>query len=272
MGSAVVRLLPADKNIRILGLPNRLFLAVMFATLCVVGIPSLRIKGFYLMVATLAFQFVIEYAIIHWDSVTRGIRGFELPTPHIFGISLQEQRSYFVLLFVFVIILMWGAKNLTRSKIGRAFIAIRDNDVSAEIIGISIFRYKLLSFAISSFYAGVAGALFATFMRSAVPEDYMFTNSILFLAMVLVGGLGRIVGTVFGVVFVTLIPVLLDLIVSYVANVYDPNFTMYMAPMKEFVFGGLIILFIIFEPEGLVGIWIRLRDYFKIWPLPYISG
>jgi len=238
----------------------------------VVGIPSLRIKGFYLMVATLAFQFVIEYAIIHWDSVTRGIRGFELPTPHIFGISLQEQRSYFVLLFVFVIILMWGAKNLTRSKIGRAFIAIRDNDVSAEIIGISIFRYKLLSFAISSFYAGVAGALFATFMRSAVPEDYMFTNSILFLAMVLVGGLGRIVGTVFGVVFVTLIPVLLDLIVSYVANVYDPNFTMYMAPMKEFVFGGLIILFIIFEPEGLVGIWIRLRDYFKIWPLPYISG
>lgn len=238
----------------------------------IVGIPSLRIKGFYLMVATLAFQFVIEYAIIHWDSVTRGIRGFELPTPFIFGISLQEQRSYFVLLFVLVIILVWGAKNLTRSKIGRAFIAIRDNDVSAEIIGISIFRYKLLAFAISAFYAGVAGALFATFMRSAVPEDYMFTNSILLLAMVLVGGLGRIVGTVFGVVFVTLIPVLLDLVVSYIANVYDPNFTMYLAPMKEFVFGGLIIVFIIFEPEGLVGIWIRLRDYFKIWPLPYISG
>jgi len=238
----------------------------------IVGIPSLRIKGFYLMVATLAFQFVIEYAIIHWDSVTRGIRGFELPTPYVFGISLQEQRSYFVLLFAFVLVLVWGAKNLTRSKIGRALIAIRDNDVSAEIIGISIFRYKLLSFAISAFYAGVAGALFATFMRSAVPEDYMFTNSILLLAMVLVGGLGRIVGTVFGVVFVTLIPVLLDLIVSYIANVYDPNFTMYLAPMKEFVFGGLIILFIIFEPEGLVGIWIRLRDYFKIWPLPYISG
>jgi branched-chain amino acid transport system permease protein len=166
---------------------------------------------------------------------------------------------------------MWGAKNITRSKIGRAFIAIRDNDVSAEIIGISIFRYKLLSFAISAFYAGIAGALFAGLLRTAIPEDYVFLNSIIFLIMVLVGGLGRLVGTVFGVVFITLVPVLLDLIVSYIGRVYDPNFTIYLGPMKELVFGGLIILFIIFEPEGLVGVWIKFRDYFRIWPLPYVS-
>jgi branched-chain amino acid transport system permease protein len=237
----------------------------------IVGIPSLRIKGFYLMVATLAFQFVIEYVIIHWDSVTRGIRGIELPTPHLFGISLEKNQFYFLFLFVLAVILMWGAKNITRSKIGRAFIAIRDNDVSAEIIGISIFRYKLLSFAISAFYAGVAGALFAGFLRTAIPEEYVFLNSIIFLAMVLVGGLGRLVGTVFGVIFITLLPVLLDLIVSYIGRVYDPNFTIYLGPMKELVFGGLIILFIIFEPEGLVGVWIKFRDYFRIWPLPYIS-
>jgi branched-chain amino acid transport system permease protein len=237
----------------------------------IVGIPSLRIKGFYLMVATLAFQFVIEYTIIHWDAVTRGIRGIELPTPGIFGISLQQNQSYFILLFVLSVLLMWGAKNITRSKIGRAFIAIRDNDVSAEIIGIPVFPYKLLSFSISAFYAGVAGALFAGLLRTAIPEDYTFYRSIIFLAMVLVGGLGRLVGTVFGVIFITLVPVLLDLLVSYVANVYDPNFTIYLGPMKELVFGGLIILFIIIEPEGLVGVWIRLRDYFKIWPLPYVS-
>ena len=237
----------------------------------IVGIPSLRIKGFYLMVATLAFQFVIEYTIIHWDSLTRGIRGIELPTPDLFGISLQRNQAYFLFLFVLAIFLMWGAKNITRSKIGRAFIAIRDNDVSAEIIGISIFRYKLLSFAISAFYAGIGGALFAGLLRTAIPEEYVFINSIIFLAMVLVGGLGRLVGTVFGVIFVTLMPVLLDLLVSFIARVYDPNFTMYLGPMKEFVFGGLIILFIIFEPDGLVGIWIKIRDYFKIWPLPYIS-
>ncbi|MBW1923761.1 MAG: branched-chain amino acid ABC transporter permease [Deltaproteobacteria bacterium] len=243
------------------------------AALCglIVGIPSLRIKGFYLMVATLAFQFVIEYTIIHWEGLTRGIRGIELPTPHLFGIPLEKNQAYFIFVFLLAVFFMWGAKNLTRSKIGRAFIAVRDNDISAEIIGIPIFRYKLMAFAVSAFYAGVGGAVFAGLLRTAIPEDYVFLNSIIFLAMVLVGGLGRLVGTVFGVIFVTLVPVLLDLLVSYIAHAFDPNFTVYMGPMKELVFGGLIILFIIFEPEGLVGIWIRLRDYFKIWPLPYIS-
>jgi branched-chain amino acid transport system permease protein len=237
----------------------------------IVGIPSLRIKGFYLMVATLAFQFVIDYYIVHADNVTRGTRGIEIPTPHFLGISLVKHQAFFLFSFILMVFLMWGAKNITRSKIGRAFIAIRDNDVSAEIIGISIFRYKLLSFAISAFYAGVAGALYASLQRTAIPEDYGLMNSIIFLAMVLVGGLGRMVGTVFGVVFITLVPFLLNLIVSYIASVYDPNFTIYAGPMKDFVFGGLIILFIIFEPEGLVGIWVRIRDYFRIWPLPYIS-
>jgi len=252
-------------------------LTILFAGLMaalfgiIVGIPSLRIKGFYLMVATLAFQFVIEYIIIHWDNLTRGIRGIELPTPLLFGISLETNRAFFLFLFVLTVFLMWGAKNIVRSKIGRAFIAVRDNDVSAEIIGIPIFRYKLLSFAISAFYAGVGGALFAALLRTAIPEDYIFLNSIIFLAMVLVGGLGILVGTVFGVIFITLIPILLDLIVSYLAIVYDPNITILLGPMKEFVFGGLIILFIVFEPEGLVGVWIRIRDYFKIWPLPYVS-
>lgn len=237
----------------------------------IVGIPSLRIKAFYLMVATLAFQFVIEYIIIHWDSVTKGIRGIELPTPTFLGLSLEKNQAFFMFLFVLTIFLMWGGKNIARSKIGRAFIAIRDNDISAEIIGIPIFRYKLLSFAISAFYAGVAGGLYAGLLRTAIPEDYTFYISIIFLAMVLIGGLGWLMGTVFGVVFVTLIPVLLDLLVAWLARVWDPNVTMLLGPMKEFVFGGLIILFIIFEPEGLVGIWIRMRDYFRIWPLPYIS-
>lgn len=238
----------------------------------IVGFPSLRIKGFYLMVATLAFQFVIEYVIIHWDSVTRGIRGIELPTPYAFGISLETNQSYFILLLLVAILMMWGAKNIVRSKIGRAFIAIRDNDVSAEIIGIPIFPYKLLAFSISAFYAGIAGALFAGFLRTAIPENYTFLHSVIFLAMVLVGGLGRLVGTVFGVIFITLVPVLLDLLVSYIANAYDPNFTILLGPLKEFVFGGLIIVFIIVEPDGLVGMWVRIRDYFKIWPLPYVSG
>lgn len=250
-----------------------IFFAGLVAALfgIIVGIPSLRIKGFYLMVATLAFQVVIEYIIIHWDSVTRGIRGIELPTPLFFGISMESNRAYFIFLFVLTVFLIWGAKNITRSKIGRAFIAVRDNDVSAEIIGISIFRYKLLSFAISAFYAGVAGALYASMLRTAIPEDYFLINSIILLAIVLIGGMGSLVGTVLGVIFITLVPVLLDLVVANIAQIYGSNLTILLGPLKEFIFGGLIILFVIFEPEGLVGVWGRIREYFRIWPLPYIS-
>jgi branched-chain amino acid transport system permease protein len=236
-----------------------------------VGIPSLRIKGFYLMVATLAFQFIIEYTIIHWESLTLGIRGIELPVPQLFGLSLGKHCAYFYFLFFLGAFFMWGLKNLNRSKIGRAFIAIRDNDVSAEIIGIPVFRYKLLAFAISSFFAGMAGALFAALQRSAIPEDYTFLKSIEYLAMVLIGGLGSILGTVFGVLFITLVPEILNVGVSFLARHYDPNLTIYLGPVKDLVFGLLIILFIIFKPEGLVGVWVRIRDYFRIWPLPYIS-
>jgi len=237
----------------------------------VVGIPSLRIKGFYLMVATLAFQFVIDYLIIHWESLTRGIRGIELPTPVIFGVALGTQTSLFYFVFLLAALMTWGAKNLTRSKIGRAFVAIRDNDVSAEIIGVPVFRYKLLSFAIASFYAGISGALFSAMQRAAMPGDYALPQSVMFMAMVLVGGLGSIQGTVFGTFFVALIPFVLDAIVSWLAVVYDPNVTIYLGPVKDLTFGLLIVFFIIFEPVGLVGVWIRFREYFRIWPLPYIS-
>lgn len=236
-----------------------------------VGIPSLRIKGFYLMVATLAFQFIVDYAIIHWEGLTRGIRGIELPTPSVVGISLREQSLFFYFTFFVASLLTWGARNLLRSKIGRAFVAIRDNDVSAEIIGINVFGYKILSFAIASFYAGVGGALFVGLQRAAMPGDFTFFHSVMFLAMVLVGGLGSLLGTIFGVTFVTLIPFGLDSVVSWLARVYDPNVTILLGPAKDLAFGLLIVLFIIFEPVGLVGVWARIRDYFRIWPLPYIS-
>ena len=237
----------------------------------IVGVPSLRIKGFYLMVATLAFQFVIDYLIVHWEGLTRGIRGIELPTPVILGIPLASQTRFFFFLFLVAALMIWGARNLLRSKIGRAFVAIRDNDVSAEIIGIPVFRYKLLSFAIASFYAGVAGAIFSAMQRAAMPQDYSLMHSVMFLAMVLVGGAGSVLGTIFGVGFVALVPFVLDFIVSWLALVYDPNVTIYLGPVKDLTFGLLIVLFIIFEPVGLVGVWVRFREYFRIWPLPYIS-
>lgn len=236
-----------------------------------IGIPSLRIKGFYLMVATLAFQFLMEYTIVHWESVTNGIRGIELVAPVVLGVSLQKHGNFFFFILAICAFLFWGARNLLRCKLGRAFIAIRDNDVSSEIIGIPVFRYKLLAFAMSSFFAGVAGALYAILHRSAIPDNYIFARSIEYLAMVLVGGMGSLLGTVFGVLFITLMPEFLNIFVSFLGKTIDPNMAVYLGPAKDVVFGLLIVLFIIFEPAGLVGTWVKFREYFRIWPLPYIS-
>ena len=244
--------------------------AALFGVL--IGIPSLRIKGFYLMVATIAFQFLMDYVLVHWEKVTRGIRGIELSTPDLFGISLKTNFSFYFFALAIVAFMLWGAKNLIRSRIGRAFMAIRDNDVSAQIIGIPVFPYKLLAFLISAFYAGIAGALWAIFYRNAVPEHYTLMPSIQYLVMVLVGGLGSLAGTVFGVGFILLLPEGLNLLVSYLARHVHPDLIVFLAPAKSILFGALIVIFILFEPEGLVGAWRRFRDYFKIWPLPYISG
>jgi branched-chain amino acid transport system permease protein len=270
VGAYTMALLRSHFNFPVLAsLPLCGFSASIFGV--IIGVPSLRIKGFYLMVATIAFQFLMDYLLIHWESVTRGIRGIEISTPEIFGIPLKTNFSFYFFALAITVFMLWGAKNLIRSRIGRAFMAIRDNDVSAQIIGIPIFPYKLLSFLISSFYAGIAGALWALLYRNAVPEHYTLISSIEYLVMVLVGGMGSIVGTIFGVGFIILLPEGLNLIVSYLSRLIHPDLMVFLAPAKAILFGCLIVIFIIFEPEGLVGVWRRLRDYFKIWPLPYIS-
>ena len=236
-----------------------------------IGVPSLRIKGFYLMVATIAFQFLMDYVLVHWESVTLGIRGIEIATPEVLGLTLKTNLSFYFFSLAIASFMMWGAKNLIRSRVGRAFMAIRDNDISAQIIGIPVFPYKLLSFLIASFYAGIAGALWALLYRGAVPEHYTLIPSIEYLVMVLVGGLGSLVGTVLGVGFILILPEGLNLMVSYLARLVHPDLLVYLAPAKSILFGALIVIFIIFEPEGLVGVWRRFRDYFKIWPLPYVS-
>ena len=136
------------------------------------GIPSGRLKGLYLTIATLAGQFIIEYVLIHWESLTKGTMGITLPEPSIFGWSLKGDSTFFFVIFACLGLLTWGAINIMRTRYGRAFIAIRDNDRAAEGMGIPIFRYKLLSFSVSSFYAGIGGALWAFYMISITAEPF----------------------------------------------------------------------------------------------------
>ena len=234
----------------------------------IIGIPSLRVKGLYLCIATLAAQFIFEFIFTRWESMTKGITGIHIPPPTIGGYAIKTEKDFYWITLFFVVLAVVYARNLIRSRTGRAFIAIRDRDLSAEIIGINLFRYKLSSFAISSFYAGVAGALWMTFLKVVTPDHFPFILSIQFLAMIIVGGLGSVLGSIFGAVFITLTPELLNYL-SEVVKASAPGYEEIFVPLKEVIFGLLIVLFLVFEPRGLAEIWNRIKGFFRLWPFSY---
>jgi branched-chain amino acid transport system permease protein len=234
----------------------------------IIGIPSLRVKGLYLCIATLAAQFIFEFIFIHWESMTKGITGINIPSPRIGSLEFITEKEFYWITLFFVVLGVGYARNLVRSRMGRAFVAIRDRDLSAEIIGINLFRYKLSAFAISSFYAGVAGALWVTFLKVVTPDHFPFILSIQYLAMIIVGGLGSVLGSIFGAVFITLTPELLNYL-SEIVKMYAPGHEEIFVPMKEVIFGLLIVLFLIFEPRGLAEIWNRIKNFFRLWPFSY---
>ena len=158
-----------------------------------------------------------------------------------------------------------------RSRIGRAFVAVRDQDIAAEIIGIDIFRYKLMAFAISSFYAGVCGVLYTYYFGIANYEQFQLVISIDYLAMIIIGGLGSVLGTILGAVFVTILPLLLRIVLENVGSIFftDSELANVISGTRLAVFGALIIVFLIVEPEGLNRLWRNIRSYFRVWPFSY---
>ena len=234
------------------------------------GLPSARLKHLYLLIATLAGQIIIEYVFVQWESLTEGANGISIVAASLFGLDLGNDRTFFYVIFVSFVIMAWIAVNLVRTRYGRAFIAIRDNDRAAEGMGIPIFRYKLLSFAISSFYAGFAGGLYAYYMISITPEPFNLWLSIEFIAMIIIGGLGNIPGSVLGTVFIVILNEGLSQITQYLMNVgASASVAITIAPLREFVFGIAIVLFVIFEPKGLAEVWRIIRSNFRLWPFSY---
>ncbi len=230
----------------------------------VVGLPSLRVKGLYLAIATIAASFIAHFLFANLR-LTGGTAGLTLQPATVFGVALDTSfRLYWVIVPVTLLMLL-GAANLFRTRTGRAFIAIRDRDISAEVLGIPLLRYKLLSFGLSSFYAGVAGGLWAYFFRVVTPESFQLLMSIFFLAAIIVGGMGSILGSILGAVFMTMVPELLKLIVDLLPG--GSELTVFLSPVRTMVFGLLIIVFLVFEPQGLAQMWRRLRRFFHLWPV-----
>ena len=238
----------------------------------IVGVPSLRIKGTYLAIATLASQLIIEWVINHTPAISGGAAAsIEVPRPSLFGTPLKSQHQLYYFLLFFAMLSIVATMNLARSRIGRAFVAIRDQDIAAEIIGINIFRYKLLAFAISSFYAGICGVLATYYYGIANYEAFQINISIDYLAMIIIGGLGSVLGSILGAIFVTILPIVIRIFVeTFGGYIWDTNaLSAVAASMRLIIFGLLIIVFLVVEPEGLARLWRNIRNYFRSWPFSY---
>lgn len=229
----------------------------------IVGIPSLRVKGLYLAIATIAASFITHFLFAN-SKFTGGTTGLSLPPATLFGLPLDTSFRLYWVIVPIMLLMVLGAANLFRTRVGRAFIAIRDRDISAEVLGIPLLRYKLLSFGLSSFYAGVAGGLWAYFFRVVTPESFPLLMSIFFLAAIIVGGMGSILGGILGAVFMTLVPELLKLVFDILPG--GTEMTVLLSPVRMVVFGLLIVGFLVFEPHGLAEVWRRIRRFFHLWP------
>ncbi len=237
------------------------------------GLPSLRIKGFYLAVATLACQFFVLWALqkIGWFSNHSASGVITAQRIEILGYTVDSPAAKYLLTLAIVSVLALAAKNLMRSETGRSFMAVRDMDVAASVIGIRIMHTKLLAFAISSFYCGVAGALYAfCYLGTVEPEAFDLDLSFRVLFMVIIGGVGSILGSFLGAAFITLLPIFLNLASEAIAHAFDVQISHAIQSNVELIiFGGLIIFFLIVEPQGLARLWQIGKEKLRLWPFPH---
>lgn len=234
-----------------------------------VGIPSLRLKGLYLAITTLAFSFIIAHLVLQMSWLTNGARGIQVPRPELFGISFDSDIRFAQLCLAVAMITLFGVLNIERSRVGRALMAVRDNDIAARTMGINLQAYKLRAFMTSAFVSGVAGALFGIYLSFVTVEGFPFLMSIEALAILIVGGLGSTLGVVFGSIFIVLLPevgrTLLSLLGEHAARLFSTGAN----ELRSVLYGVAIILFLRFEPRGLVGLWRDVKRLWVNWPLRY---
>ena len=235
----------------------------------IVGAPSLRLKGLYLAITTLAFSFIINTVILEARWLTNGARGISVQRPEIFGISFDSDAAFTYLCLGFAVLTLFATLNIRRSRVGRAFVAIRDNDTAARVMGINLHAYKLFAFVTSAFITGLSGALYGIYLSFVSVEGFPFLLSIEALAILIVGGLGSALGAVLGTILIVLLPEATRFVFSLFSAQMDAMFTTGAQELKSMLYGLVIILFLRFQPRGLVGAWHDIRRMWVNWPLRY---
>lgn len=235
-----------------------------------VGLPSVRLKGFYLALSTIAFQFIVYWLLFKADALTGGGFGLAIPGVKIFGLSFDTRLRVAYLCITSVLILAYFAKSIARTKTGRSFIAVRDNDLAAEVMGIALTKTKLTAFIISSIYAGIAGALYALYFRWLMPDLFTLVHSVWYLAMVIVGGMGSIVGSILGTVFIVCLQEATRVWFANLAAAFPSVLSVGMGTgISHTALGLAIVLFLIFEPRGLSHRWEIIKSTYRLWPFSY---
>jgi branched-chain amino acid transport system permease protein len=276
-----------DGDVIGLGLDMAIWLPLAGLVPAAVGVAvaplAARVRGLYLAILTLGLVFIGEHFFKEADSITGGAGVGRAPAEPVFlGVDLFANREilgvrvdrftvFYFACFVIFLVLAFAARNLTRSRFGRAFAAVRDRDIAAEVMGVPLLRTKTLAFGVSSFYAGIAGALLSIIIGRITPENWNLFLSIDFLAVVFIGGVATISGSILGAVFVVMLPKLVEELSVYVpiAGGVGSGAPFTVFQLQTLIFGLLIVLFLVLEPRGLYGLWIRIRNYFKAWPFSY---
>jgi branched-chain amino acid transport system permease protein len=228
----------------------------------VVGLPALRLTGIYLVIATMAFGFIVQEVLTRWESVTRGNLGMTLRSIDLFGVRVDQEWKLYYLAAAILTLVVLGVMNLLRAPTGRAFVAIRDSEISAQSMGIHLARYKTTSFALSAAITGLAGALYAHKLQFISPEQFGIVLSIELAMMIFIGGIGSLHGAIYGAIFLIALPQLIA-----VAKDFLPAAIGHQTGLEPTIFGLILVLVIVFEPQGIYGRWLKVRHYLQTFPL-----
>ena len=227
-----------------------------------VSLPALRLTGMYLAIMTIGFAHIVEEILARWESLTRGNMGMYPEPPSIGSFTFESEVSFYYLALFILILTVLAARNILRSPTGRAMIAIRDSEVAAQAIGVSLMKYKMIAFSLSAFFAGIAGSLYAHKINFISPESFNFLESVRFLAMIIIGGLGSLHGAIFGAAFLLFLPSVVIALKELL-----PHSLAGMTGIDPLIMGLVIVLFIMFEPMGIYGRWRKIKFYFEMFPL-----